>query len=343
MNLALLYQEVEKRIEKVDFAAIWRGFSPLKFALYTDDECYFDGRYIDKTDSFCANTAIEYDGEYIAIWNVTEEPADMDAFSASIIHEMFHAFQAISGESRFANEKEAPFKYRYSIGNLSAKRKEADCIKAILEQDDRGAYSRLLGLRKMRADNSPYEYEYEAKVEQIEGTANFVEISALTQLNHEKGRLAWQKLLDRISQPENYFPIRIISYAIGATVIACIKKCSSIDFQAFTGQTFSQEMISGVSGNDANMPGDAEMENCLNHYLDETHRIIESAVSKNDCVLKGKYPLASVNIWDARCEGNYITSNHFVMYIDDGEYKTLSGNFVVQVDADYNILTVFRQ
>ena len=343
MNLALIYEEIEKRVSKVDFTALWKGFYPLKFALYTDKECFFDGRYIEKTDIFCANTSIKFNGEEIAIWNINEEPWDMDILSASIIHEMFHAFQEISGECRYADEKEAPFKYCYSIGNLSAKHKEASYIRDILERNDHSAYSKLLALRKMRSDRYPYEYEYEARIEQLEGTAKFVEVNALTQLNQEKGKLAWQKILDRICNPENYFPTRIISYEIGAAVIACIKKCSDIDCELFTRQPFSCEMISNVNGDDAAVTNNAEMEESLNRYWAETHRIIDTAVRKNKCVLKGKYPLISVNIWDARCEGNYVTSNHFLMYDDGEKCKTIYGNFVIEVDADYNVLTVLTQ
>lgn len=343
MNLAFIYQEIEKRVLKVNFPAIWKGFSPLKFAIYTDKECYFNGGYIEKTDIFCANTSIKFNDEYIAIWNINEEPQDIDILSASIIHEMFHAFQDISGECRYADEKEAPLKYHYSIGNLSAKHKEASYIRAILEDNDYSAYSKFLSLRKMRAENYSYEYDYEARIEQIEGTAKFVEVSALTQLDHEKGKLAWQSILDRICNPENYFPTRIISYEIGAAVIACIKKCSDIDYEAFNEQPFSCEMIVDVNGDYVNIPDNIEMDECLNRYMAETHRIIETAVIKNEYVLKGKYPLISINIWDARCEENYITSNHFLMYQDGEECKTIYGDFVVEVDVDYNVLTVLKQ
>ena len=101
MDLALLYREIELRIRKVDFSAVWKGFYPLRFAVYTDEQCYFDGNYIEKTDAFCANTAIQWGDEYIAIWNITENPEDMDALAASIIHEMFHAFQRTSGSGGF--------------------------------------------------------------------------------------------------------------------------------------------------------------------------------------------------------------------------------------------------
>lgn len=343
MNLALTYKEIEKRVAKVDFSALWEGFSPLRFAVYTNQECYFDGHYIEKTDAFCANTSINFNGEAIAIWNISEEPKDMDILSASMIHEMFHAFQLNRGECRFADEREALFQYRYSVGNLSAKYEEAVFMKAVLEGSDPSAYSRLLSLRKMRADRYPYEYGYEARLEQIEGTANFVEANALAQLNPKKGQLAWQSILDRICRPESYFPIRRISYGTGAAAIACLQKCSDINYELFTRQPFAFEMISAANADDIRVPDNIEMEKCLHRYFAETHRIIEAAVRKNDRVLNGKYPLISVNIWDARREGNHITSNHFLMYKDGEEQKTIYGNFVIEVDADYNVLTVLAQ
>ena len=67
MNLKDLYYKVKNYINQVDFSKLWRGFEPLKFALYTDNECFFNGAYIEKTDEFIANTSIFYNGEWIAV------------------------------------------------------------------------------------------------------------------------------------------------------------------------------------------------------------------------------------------------------------------------------------
>ena len=67
MDLKKLYYQVKSYIDIVDFSKLWRGFEPLKFALYSDNECFFDGAYIEKTDAFLANTSILYNGEWIAI------------------------------------------------------------------------------------------------------------------------------------------------------------------------------------------------------------------------------------------------------------------------------------
>ena len=52
MTLESLYHQTKKHIDSVDFSRLWEGFAPLKFALYTDTECFFHGRYIPKTDDF---------------------------------------------------------------------------------------------------------------------------------------------------------------------------------------------------------------------------------------------------------------------------------------------------
>lgn len=59
-SLESLYNKIKDTISKVDFSLLWEGFEPLKFALYNDTECFFDGHYIEKTADFCANTAIRF-------------------------------------------------------------------------------------------------------------------------------------------------------------------------------------------------------------------------------------------------------------------------------------------
>ena len=51
-------------------------------------------KYIEKTDAFCANTSIVYEGEQIAIWMVQED-LDESVLTSKIVHEMFHGYQSI--------------------------------------------------------------------------------------------------------------------------------------------------------------------------------------------------------------------------------------------------------
>ena len=126
------YYIIKKYIEKVDFDLLWKGFKPLKYALYNETECFYDGKYIEKSADFLANTSIKYNGEYIAIWNVMED-LDPIILTSKIIHEMFHGFQNINGESRFPNELEALFNYKYDDENLSIKLEEAKLTLKLLD------------------------------------------------------------------------------------------------------------------------------------------------------------------------------------------------------------------
>jgi len=152
MNLEQIYNSIRNRIDSIDFTDLWEGFHPFRFALYNDTECYFDGRYIEKTEEFHANTSIVYNGENIAIWMLKEEPEDIDLLAASIVHEMFHAFQKECGENRYPDENRALLEYRYSPENLSAKLQEAEIMLDILLEGKENRYSELLGMRRFRKE-----------------------------------------------------------------------------------------------------------------------------------------------------------------------------------------------
>ena len=63
------------------------------------------GKLMPYEDCFCGNTAINYHGEYLAIWDVEcDPPVDMDSFAASLVHEMFHCHQFSCGEERFPSD-----------------------------------------------------------------------------------------------------------------------------------------------------------------------------------------------------------------------------------------------
>lgn len=343
MDLHNAYQEVKKRLDHVDFSSLWKGFYPLKFALYNETECFFDGQYINKTVDFIANTSIRYNGEHIAIWDLSKGTSDFDMLAASIVHEMFHAFQHIQGESRWANEMGALFDYKYSVENISLKLSEAALMKDILVNDRSSAFAELLSLRKTRAGLYPQEYDYEARVEQIEGSANFVELNALAQVAPEKGALRWRKILSEINDPGAYTPIRIVSYYVGAALLNCIKRCSSFNFSDFGPVTFAQEIIRDIEPGKQVYPLIPVVEKNITEFLDETNKIVHTALSKNQVVLRGEYPLCSLNIWDARWDGKYAISNSFLAYFDGTEERALDGDFVVEMGRDCIIRTVYKQ
>jgi hypothetical protein len=240
-----LYYEVNKYIKMLDFNELWNGFKPFKFALYNDNECFFDGHYIEKTNDFIANTSINYKNEIIAIWNVMEEVNPI-ILTSKIIHEMYHGYQMLNNESRFPNELDALYNYKYNDNNLSIKLIENKLIAELVSKFDIDKYRYLLSLRKYRFNNYNYEYVYESKIEQIEGSACYVELNVLKQLSNELYLNKLNSMKKRVVNPNNLLPIRIISYDIGALLLTILKENNIVFNQRLNDISYSIDLITNI-------------------------------------------------------------------------------------------------
>ena len=74
----------------------------------------------------------------------------------------------------------------------------------------------------------------------------------------------------------------------------------------------------------------------------ETESIIRSALERNETVLSGPCELLGVNIYDARCLRNFITSTYFLMVRKGQEDTVLRGNFVIRMQDDKTVEAVYR-
>ncbi len=352
MDLSYAYEQVLSRIERLDFSALFRGFRPFPFALYNGSEAFFRGKRIEKPAEFLANTSVLYNGEYIAIWNLMEEAYDFDVLASKLAHEMFHAFQNANGEKRWADERTALVKYRYEEANFAAKMEEAACMKRCLSGFDREAFERLLALRKARMERFPFEYDYEARIEQIEGTANYVEMEALSQLDREKGEKRKRETLEEISDPSRYFPVRAVTYLTGASFLSCLRRYADIDTESFTDMPFSVEALKNAAP--CALPEeDARVAACLEKWRERTREKISRAIKKNEIVLEGPRCLAAWNVYDGYRDGTYAVLTYFLGYTDGPlpetreeameQMKFLNGDFVAEMDSDMTLLRVWRQ
>lgn len=341
MNLSHLYNEINQRIQIIDFDSLYPNFKPCPFALYTEYECFYDGQSIEKPPQFIGNTSIEFEGQHIAIWYLTQEVNDYDQLTSSIIHEMFHAFQNSHHESRYPNEMQALVKYQYHEENITLKLKEAEIMKHLYLDQDEQLFNELLAIRLFRFHQFPYEVEYESRIEQIEGTAHYVELKALEQLNKQLAMNKWNELFEAISNPNLYLPIRVISYSIGAALLKCCELNHSVS-TTFSDVPFSMALIKDIELQPIEVNRDSTIEDLIASYQQETQLIIEKTLKKNECVLKGAFPLISLNIYNARYVQGYATSTYFVAYTDQGELKVLNGDFVVKLDQQ-TLLEVYRQ
>ena len=344
MNLEMQYMQVNEAISSLDLGSIWPGFKPLKFALYDDEQCFFDGHYIEKTDVFCANTSIVYEGEQIAIWMVQQE-LDKSVLTSKIVHEMFHGYQNMMGWDCWPNELEALYHYQYDPENLSLKLRENELLLVLLDRYDDSVLRELLALRKLRSLKYPYEFSYESKVEEIEGTANYVEWQVLKQLDETRASALIEQMSAVMTKPESLFPIRISSYFTGALMINALRGAGAYRFEATDRPTIIS-VIKDIKPSDGLFPEKeaalGSVASAVEAFHQETDSIIRSALEKGLVVLNGPLELTGVNVYNARCLYGFITSTYFVMYRDGKENRMLQGNFVIKMQNEKMIAAVYR-
>ncbi len=344
MDLEALYHQIEEKLAGLDFERIWPGFRPLKFALFDDERCCFDGRWVEKTEAFCANTSIVYQGEQIATWKAEGE-RELSVLSAKLVHEMFHGFQQLRGWDCWPDELEALFRYEYRADNLSLRLRENELLLRLLERDDGDALRELLSHRSLRRERYPYEFSYESRAEEIEGAANYVEWQALRQLDAAKADELTEEMRAAMTEPKRLFPIRISCYYSGALLIHALLRAGLYRFEP-PERPAAALALRDAAPSDGGFPGREaccrRVSEAITAFRAESASIVRAALEKNELVLSGPLELAFVNIYDARCYEGFLTSRYFVMVRDGGEERMLPGNFVIRMRDEKTVDAVYR-
>ena len=338
LTLKELYYEVKNKIDKVDFNMIWKGFKPMKFALYNSCECFFDGEYIEKSDSFLANTAINYKGEVIAIWNVMEE-VDTVILASKIIHEMFHGFQMINQELRFPDELDALYNYLYDDTNLSIKLEENKLLVELVDEFSLDKFNTFLKYRKYRFNHKTFEYNYEAMVEQIEGSANYVELMALKELSKDLFIRKLDSIKSNIVNKKSFLPIRVLCYDIGALLIYLLKENNIPFFDGFCDKPFSVLLLGDTQEAYIDV---SSFKDEINGYYKRVEDVINNAINKNDVVIESECDILGVNFYNAVYYKGYIISIFFVMFKDGDNQRIEYGNFVIETKEKKKLTKIYR-
>ena len=143
---------------------------------------------------FYGNTSVCRQGEYLAIWDMeADPPADVAGFAASLVHEMFHSFQFRCGEQGWPDDL------------VLAATEPQPAFLALRAQEHRaltgGApLSEVLALRQSRAALQPELLLEEARMETIEGTAEYVGRLALAHLSPAACKGAYARSAQRLLQ-----------------------------------------------------------------------------------------------------------------------------------------------
>ena len=344
MDLEKLYHKVKETVDSLDFERIWPEFRPLKFARYDSETCFFDGRFVEKTDAFCANTSICYQGEQIAIWMVAEE-TELPVLTSKIVHEMFHGFQAVQGWNCWPNELDALYRYEYGAENLCLKLRENELLLKLLRRFDETDFQELLSLRKLRSIRNPFEFSYESMVEEIEGAANYVEWQVLKQLDRESASMLERRMHQVLAKTDNLFPVRISCYETGALMIHALLLAGRYPFESRERPVITS-VLKDTEPSGGDFPGKEELFEkaaaSVGTFQEESEMIVRSAVEMNEVIRKGPLELVSANIYDARYWKGYLISTYFLMYRDGKADRLIEGDFVIRMKDAKTIETVYR-
>jgi len=318
MDLKTIYEKVNKKIEKINFQSLWPSFKDYDFALYDADKVILNHTIIPKEDVFIGNTAIKYKGKYLAIWHL-ENDLDIDVLSAKLIHEMFHAYQNECQDPRFPNEFEAIVQYKQSVEHLSIKYYEHHQIICLLNDFNAYNFNALLAARQYRKTHFPYEYDYETKIEMIEGSAQFVELMVLKQLNEKLYNQKLATLKQAVLNPSLYFPIRVISYDVGTLLLLMLVK---------NNMTFNQSMHTNETVLDLYLDKQIILSETIDinqtvrkAFVQEKEKLetlLADTIKNQQPVIKGSRKVKAFNVYDARYINGYIMSQYFVMVDQEG-------------------------
>ncbi|MFO7882140.1 MAG: hypothetical protein R6U52_06340 [Kosmotogaceae bacterium] len=178
----------------------WFDFPEIPVALYDNERVFIagyprelenfneqSGVLVGKKDNrFYGNTAIELDGEQVAIWDLTtiDPSISFGRLLSLIFHEAFHGYQKIRGENRWANELqilEYPFTERNLALRFLERRKLLSSVFSSSEKEFRENLSIFIDLRESRRELIGASMNYELAQESIEGAAVYVETKVYSQ------------------------------------------------------------------------------------------------------------------------------------------------------------------
>jgi len=248
-----LYEAVKQELTRIDFNAIWTGFTPIPFALVGSDQVYLDGREIPLGDRFWANTVIMHEDEMVATWCV-DKPSEEDVqmLAANLVHEMFHAFQSTQKRERNSGggDEFTLLSYPDDLAAYRIKAAEANLLARAYIDSDITALTQFISLRKSRAQLLGDIISCEYWAEDGEGMAEFAGLCALEQLSTDKfEKYVTEMHLQMLINPaEKLFSVRFMAYFTGSVLCLALKRLG-IDFcHVLTDPCPLFEAISGTDG-----------------------------------------------------------------------------------------------
>src|SRR5699024_1069312 len=184
------FEDIEQDLVGSHLDSYWTGFVPVAYALFDKEfvnlfnhpkliySSYTHYQILERDDQFMSCTLILYDDYPTAIVDL-ELYHNYASLYSILVHELFHGFQYIKGEKRFADETMG-ITYPLSKENIQLRSQERLYLyRAVLEKDrvkKRQYLATFISLREKRGNLIDEYLVYENLIETIEGPAWYVEL-----------------------------------------------------------------------------------------------------------------------------------------------------------------------
>lgn len=312
--------EISSRIGKLDFGRLYPGFHPFRFALYNDKRVCFGATEIPWDSRFVANTAIDYNNEIIAIWDMKCACTDLDYFASLLVHEMLHAYQHESGIV-FPDDLVGIF-YPRNLDNFTLRFRENQLLADLAEKFDATAWKDFKAIRAYRRQDYQEAVDYEIKTESIEGSAQFVELSALKQLSPDLYRKRLDRILLGLRSTENIFDARLLSYDTGS-LLRMVMADNGLDQPDWAQETPYTAIPS------QEVPGIRE---AFDKYFSAIDKKVQELLSKAEKLDISGRKLTGFDPYNVRSSGDYLYHPNFIGVATDGEKPDFfTGTFVTKM------------
>lgn len=330
-----LIKEINKRLDILDFDRLWKGFVRYDFALYDKQNVYFNNYEVIPVDNrFLGNTSIEYNGKYIAIWNIgIEDIKSLDILTSSLVHEMYHAHQFTLNEKRFVSDMEG-LKYPYDLENFILRYKERLLLTSAIRETEVGKKTYLLNqfasIRRNREKIINDSINYEKAIETVEGCAEYVSLKALKTLSFKDFTDKINYICDNLCRMDvSIFETRKISYYTGA-ILCILCEDTGKDFFDVIGES-RDYLFDRVFCNEAGSTRDVQLDFGLDYSK------IEQLYSEYIENIRYSIDVVVLNDLAKRIKGSFKICGYDPMNMVRYENMVLHRNFVIVNDENGNI------
>ena len=340
-----LYNLVNSTLEQIDFNEIWNGFERGDFALYNKTKVYLKEDVIPYDNRFLGNTTIKYKEKNLAIWYVeNENDEDYRELSANIVHEMFHSYQFLKGETRFPNDIEG-LAYPNILENYNLKYNENSLLINGLDAKNKSEkvriFKKLVASRKLRLKKFGDLIKYEFEIETAEGSAEYCGVKSLRIISddlYEKRIESYKKLI--IEEKKILFDIRKSCYFTGTLFLLFLDEIG-VDFSRKIENeqlTIFEQVSSSIDTSDVNVKcfDNPEIEKQFKEEKLRKENTINKFLKDKLSLVKGKFNICGYDPMNMFKIDNRIFCSHFIILrnIETKEKIFINGPVLMEIDED---------